>query len=48
MRVAIPGSSSPPLDAVRTALTVSRATANIVTSVTPMTTPIAIRDERSG
>ena len=40
--------SSPPAAAVITAFTDSIATANIVTSVTPITTPIAIRLERSG
>lgn len=38
----------PPAEATTTAFTVSAATANIVTSVTPMTTPIAMRLDRSG
>ncbi len=37
-----------PTDAAMTDFTDSSATANIVTSVTPMTTPIAMRLERSG
>ena len=45
---AISGGSEPPAAAVITAFTDSIATANIVTSVTPITTPIAMRDERSG
>ena len=45
---AISGGSAPPAAAVITAFTDSIATANIVTSVTPITTPIAMRDERSG
>ncbi len=46
--VAISAGISPPPDAAITAFTDSIATANIVTSVTPITTPIAMRDERSG
>lgn len=44
----ISAGGSPPADAVSTALTDAFATANITTSVTPMTTPIAMRLDRSG
>lgn len=42
------GGTSPVDWLIINALADSRATANIVTRVTPITTPIAIRDERSG
>ena len=42
------GSSAPPDAAAMSPFADSSATANIVTSVTPMTTPIAMRLERSG
>jgi hypothetical protein len=48
MSAANSGSISPPPEIAITDFTVSRATANIVTRVTPITTPIAMRLERSG
>jgi hypothetical protein len=46
--VVISCGASPPAEVVSTTFTVSSATANIVTSVTPITTPMAMRLERSG
>ncbi len=48
MSVVMSAGSGPSADAANTAFCVSSATANMVTSVTPMTTPMAMRLERSG